>query len=207
VFWNQGQVCCASTRIFVEKDIYPEFVEKSVEMANKRVVGNPFDLKTQQGPQITEGQMKRILGFVKSGQEEGAKLLCGGARIGDQGYFVKPTVFSEVKDGMKIATEEIFGPVMQILPFDSVYELLNRANNTMYGLAAGIFTQDIDKAMYFSSGLQAGTVWINCYNAFSPQAPFGGFKMSGLGREMGEYGLQAYSEIKTVTMKIPQKNS
>ncbi|CAL1261208.1 unnamed protein product [Larinioides sclopetarius] len=207
LFFNQGQVCCSGTRLFVEEDIYDDFVEKSVEMAKKRVLGDPFDLKTQQGPQIDETQMNRILRLIKSGKTEGAKMMCGGNRFGEKGYFVNPTVFADVKDGMQIAREEIFGPVMQILKFKNVDELLERANNTKYGLASGIFTQDIDKAMYFSSGLQAGTVWINCYNAFSNQAPFGGFKMSGIGREMGEYGIQAYSEIKTVTMKVPQKNS
>ncbi|GFS35720.1 aldehyde dehydrogenase, mitochondrial [Nephila pilipes] len=207
VFFNQGQVCCAGTRLFVEEDIYNDFVEKSVEMAKKKIVGDPFDSKTQQGPQIDETQMNRILTLIKSGQSEGAKMLCGGSRLGDKGYYVKPTVFSDVQDGMKIAKDEIFGPVMQILKFKNVEELLERANNTKYGLAAGIFTKDIDKAMYFSSGLQAGTVWVNCYNAFNAQSPFGGFKMSGIGRELGEYGLQAYSEIKTITMTVPQKNS
>lgn len=207
VFFNQGQVCCAGTRLFVEEDIYDEFVEKSVAMASKRKVGNPFNYDTEQGPQIDEAQMKKILNLINSGKDEGAKMLCGGSRLGDKGFFVNPTVFADVQDHMRIAREEIFGPVMQIIKFKSVEELLQRANNTMYGLAAGIFTKDIEKAMYFSSGLRAGTVWINCYNIFDPAAPFGGFKMSGLGRELGEYGMQAYSEIKTVTMKIPQKNS
>ncbi|XP_054707204.1 aldehyde dehydrogenase, mitochondrial-like [Uloborus diversus] len=207
VFFNQGQVCCAGTRIFVEEGIYDKFVEKSVELASKRKVGNPFDLNTQQGPQISETQMDKILSLIGSGKEEGAKMLCGGGRLGDKGYFVSPTVFADVQDNMKIATEEIFGPVMQILKFKTIEELVERANNTMYGLAAGIFSQDIDKITYFSSALQAGTVWVNCYNVFDAQAPFGGFKMSGVGREMGDYGLQAYTEIKTVTMKVPQKNS
>ncbi|KFM66788.1 Aldehyde dehydrogenase, mitochondrial, partial [Stegodyphus mimosarum] len=207
VFFNQGQVCCAGSRIFVEETIYNEFIEKSVEMAKKRIVGNPFDPQTQQGPQIDAGQMNKVLNLIKNGEKEGANMLCGGNRIGDKGYFISPTVFANVQDNMKIAKEEIFGPVMQILKFKTVEELLQRANNTMYGLAAGIFTKDIDKAMYFSSGLQAGTVWVNCYNIFSEQAPFGGFKMSGIGREMGEYGLQTYSEIKTVILKVPHKNS
>ncbi|GIY54820.1 aldehyde dehydrogenase, mitochondrial [Caerostris darwini] len=207
LFFNQGQCCCAGTRIFVEEDIYDKFVEKSVENAKSRKLGNPFESTTQQGPQIDETQMNKILGLIKSGQDQGAKMLCGGSREGDKGYFVAPTVFADVQDNMRIANEEIFGPVMQILKFKTVDELLERANKTMYGLAASIFTHDIDKAMYFSSGLRAGTVWINCYDVFSPQAPFGGFKMSGIGRELGEYGLQAYSEIKTVTLKVPQKNS
>lgn len=207
LFFNQGQCCCAGSRIFVEESIYNEFVEKSVQSANKRILGDPFDPKTQQGPQIDSKQLTKILSLINSGKDEGAKMLCGGSQHGDKGYFVKPTVFSDVKDDMRIANEEIFGPVMQILKFKDVDELIERANSTIYGLAASVFTKDIDKAMYFSSGLRAGTVWINCYDVFSAQAPFGGFKMSGIGRELGEYGLQGYSEIKTVTMKIPQKNS
>ncbi|GFR19244.1 aldehyde dehydrogenase, mitochondrial [Trichonephila clavata] len=207
LFFNQGQCCCAGSRVFVEEEIYDKFVERSVEAAKKRVLGNPFDPSTTQGPQIDGTQMNKILDLIKSGKDEGAKMLCGGNRHGDKGYFVTPTVFADVQDGMRIANEEIFGPVMQIMKFKSVDELLERANRTKYGLAASVFTKDIDKAMYFSSGLRAGTVWINCYDVFSPQAPFGGFKMSGIGRELGEYGLQAYSEIKTVTLKVPQKNS
>ncbi|KFM71913.1 Aldehyde dehydrogenase, mitochondrial, partial [Stegodyphus mimosarum] len=207
LFFNQGQCCCAGSRIFVEEDIYNEFVEKSVQSAKSRKIGNPFESGVEQGPQIDDEQMNKILDLIKSGNAEGAKMLCGGSRYGDKGFFVSPTVFADVQDNMRIANEEIFGPVMQIMKFKSVEELLERANKTMYGLAASVFTQDIDKAMYFSSGLRAGTVWINCYDVFSAQAPFGGFKMSGIGRELGEYGLQAYSEIKTVTMKVPQKNS
>ncbi|GFT87001.1 aldehyde dehydrogenase, mitochondrial [Nephila pilipes] len=207
LFFNQGQCCCAGSRVFVEEDIYDKFVEKSVEAAKKRVLGNPFDASTSQGPQIDGTQMNKILDLVKSGKDQGAKMLCGGNRHGDKGYFVSPTVFADVQDDMRIANEEIFGPVMQIMKFKTMDELLERANKTKYGLAASVFTKDIDKALYFSSGLRAGTVWINCYDVFSPQAPFGGFKMSGIGRELGEYGLQAYTEIKTITMKVPQKNS
>ncbi|XP_035205333.1 aldehyde dehydrogenase, mitochondrial-like [Stegodyphus dumicola] len=207
LFFNQGQCCCAGSRIFVEEDIYNEFVERSVQSAKSRKIGNPFESGVEQGPQIDDEQMNKILDLIKSGNAEGAKMLCGGNRHGGKGFFVSPTVFADVQDNMRIANEEIFGPVMQIMKFKSVDELLERANKTMYGLAASVFTQDIDKAMYFSSGLRAGTVWINCYDVFSAQAPFGGFKMSGIGRELGEYGLQAYSEIKTVTMKVPQKNS
>lgn len=207
LFFNQGQCCCAGSRIFVEADIYDEFVQRSVEDAKNRAVGDPFNPKTEQGPQIDQEQMNKILDLIDSGNKEGAKMLCGGGRHGDRGYFVRPTVFADVQDHMRIAKEEIFGPVMQILKFSSVDELLERANKTEYGLAASVFTRDIDKALYFSSGLRAGTVWINCYDVFGAQVPFGGFKMSGIGRELGEYGLQQYSEVKTVTVKIPQKNS
>ncbi|XP_038154591.1 aldehyde dehydrogenase, mitochondrial-like [Cyprinodon tularosa] len=207
LFFNQGQCCCAGSRLFVQADVYDEFVERSVERAKRRVVGDPFDFKTEQGPQVDQEQFNKILGYISSGKREGAKLMCGGGVAADRGYFIQPTVFGDVQDNMTIAREEIFGPVMQILKFKTLEEVITRANDTKYGLAASVFTNDIDKANYVSSGLRAGTVWINCYNVFVPQAPFGGYKASGNGRELGEYGLEAYTEVKTVTMKIPQKNS
>ncbi|KAL8180073.1 UNVERIFIED_CONTAM: Aldehyde dehydrogenase, mitochondrial [Gekko kuhli] len=207
LFFNQGQCCCAGSRTYVQEDIYHEFVERSVERAKARVVGNPFDLRTEQGPQVDENQYKKVLGYISTGKKEGAKLLYGGNPAADKGYFIQPTIFGEVQDNMIIAKEEIFGPVMQILRFKTIEEVINRANDTKYGLAAAIFTKDIDKANYISQGLRAGTVWINCYNVFGSQAPFGGYKASGQGREGGEYGLQPYTEVKTVTVKVPQKNS
>ncbi|KAK2815430.1 hypothetical protein Q5P01_025897 [Channa striata] len=207
LFFNQGQCCCAGSRTYVQADIYDEFVARSVARANRRVVGNPFDLKTEQGPQIDQEQFNKILGYISSGKREGAKLLCGGGVAADRGYFIQPTVFGEVQDNMTIAREEIFGPVMQILKFKTMEEAITRANDTKYGLAAAVFTKDIDKANYVSNGLRAGTVWINCYNVFGVQAPFGGYKASGNGREMGEYALENYTEVKTVTIKVPQKNS
>ncbi|XP_068179894.1 aldehyde dehydrogenase, mitochondrial-like [Antennarius striatus] len=207
LFFNQGQCCCAGSRTFVQADVYDEFVERSVERAQRRVVGNPFDLKTEQGPQIDEEQFNKILGYIGSGKREGAKLMCGGKVAADKGYFIQPTVFGDVQDNMTIAREEIFGPVMQILKFKTMEEVVTRANDTKYGLAAAVFTRDIDKANYVSSGLRAGTVWINCYDIFGAQAPFGGYKASGNGRELGEYGLDNYTEVKTVTIKVPQKNS
>ncbi|XP_073526612.1 aldehyde dehydrogenase 1A1 [Phyllobates terribilis] len=207
LFYHQGQCCIAGSRIFVEEPIYEEFVRRSVEKAKKRVLGDPLLPSTQQGPQIDQEQYDRILSLIESGKKEGAKLECGGGPWGDKGFFIQPTVFSDVKDHMRIAKEEIFGPVQQIMKFTNIDDVLKRANNTTYGLAAGVFTKDLDKAMTVSAALQAGTVWINCYSAMSPQCPFGGFKMSGNGREMGEYGLHDYTEVKTITMKIPQKNS
>lgn len=207
LFFNQGQCCCAGSRIFVEAKIYDQFVERSVQLAKQRSVGDPFSPETTQGPQVDADQMNKILEMIDSGRKDGANLLTGGNRVGNKGYFVEPTVFADVKDNMRIAREEIFGPVMQILRFDSMNELIERANNSEYGLAAAIFTKDIEKALHMSNALQAGTVWVNCYDALSAQAPFGGYKMSGLGRELGEYGLQAYSEVKTVCIKLPQKNS
>ncbi|XP_051981506.1 aldehyde dehydrogenase, mitochondrial-like [Xyrauchen texanus] len=207
LFFNQGQCCCAGSRTYVQESVYDEFVERSVERAKKRVVGDPFDLKTEQGPQVDEEQFHKILGYISSGKREGAKLMCGGGMAAERGYFIQPTVFGDVQDDMTIAQEEIFGPVMQILKFKSLEEVLERANNSKYGLAAAVFTKDIDKAHYISSGLRAGTVWINCYDVFEVQAPFGGYKASGIGRELGQYGLNNYTEVKTVTIKVPQKNS
>ena len=207
LFFNQGQCCCAGSRCFVEESVYDEFVRKSVERAKKRKVCNPLDDDCEQGPQVDQEQFDKILGLIESGKKEGAKLECGGKRTGDKGFFVEPTVFTDVKDNMRIAQEEIFGPVMQIMKFKTIDEVIQRANNTTYGLAASVFTKNLDKALMLAQGIRAGTVWINCYDVLEAQAPFGGFKQSGNGRELGEYGLQQYSEVKTVTIKMPQKNS
>ncbi len=202
LFFNQGQCCCAGSRTFVEEKIYDEFVEKSTDRAKRRRVGNPLERTTEQGPQVDSDQFNKVMGYVESGKQEGAKLMCGGERVGDRGYFVAPTVFADVKDEMKIAQEEIFGPVMSILKFKDMDELVERANQTIYGLAAAVWTRDIGKAHHIANNVRAGTIWINCYDIFDAAAPFGGFKQSGLGRELGEYGLQQYSEIKTVTVKL-----
>ncbi|KAA0194835.1 hypothetical protein HAZT_HAZT005191 [Hyalella azteca] len=207
LFFNQGQCCCAGTRTFVEDSIYDEFVERSLERAKKRTIGDPFDASNEQGPQIDEEQMTKILSLVDSGKKDGAKLVCGGARHGDRGYFVQPTIFRDVKDNMRIAQEEIFGPVMQILKFSDIKEVIERANNTQYGLAAAVFTNDLDKANLFAQGLRAGTVWINCYDVLNAQTPFGGYKMSGQGRENSEFGLRNYLEVKAVITKLPNKNA
>ena len=202
LFFNQGQCCCAGSRVFVEEKVYDQFVQKSAERAKRRVVGDPLDKLTEQGPQVDAEQFKKVLGYVESGKQEGAKLVAGGERVGDRGYFVAPTVFADVKDDMKIAQEEIFGPVMSILKFKEMDELVDRANKTIYGLAAAVWTRDIGKAHHVANNVRAGTVWVNCFDVFDAAAPFGGFKQSGIGRELGEYGLQQYSEIKTVTVKL-----
>uniref|UniRef100_A0A8C0IBB3 Aldehyde dehydrogenase 1 family member A3 n=1 Tax=Bubo bubo TaxID=30461 RepID=A0A8C0IBB3_BUBBB len=191
VFFNQGQCCTAASRVFVEEQIYPEFVKRSVEYAKKRLVGDPFDARTEQGPQIDQKQFDKILELIESGKKEGAKLECGGLAIEDRGLFIKPTVFSEVTDNMRIAKEEIFGPVQPIMKFKSIEEVIRRANSTEYGLTAAVFTKNLDRALTLASALQSGTVWINCYNALYAQAPFGGFKMSGNGRELDKYGTLA----------------
>ena len=202
LFFNQGQCCCAGSRLFVERKAYDEFVERSADRARRRTVGDPFDANTEQGPQVDDAQFDKVMSYIASGKEQGAKLVCGGARVGDRGYFIEPTVFADVRDEMKIAQEEIFGPVLSIIPFDTLDEVIERGNKTMYGLAAAVWTSDITKATSIANGLRAGTVWVNCYDVFDAAAPFGGFKQSGLGRELGEYGLQQYTEVKTVTMAL-----
>jgi len=207
LFFNQGQCCCAGSRLMVQEGIYDEFVQKATERAKKRTVGDPFASSTEQGPQVDEEQFKKVLGYIQSGMAEGACLRAGGGKWGDKGFFVEPTVFSDVTDDMKICKEEIFGPVQVIQKFKTMEEVLDRANNNSYGLAAAVFTKDIGTAVYMSNSLRAGTVWVNCYDVLEAQVPFGGYKMSGVGRELGEYGLEAYTEVKTVTISIPQKNS
>jgi aldehyde dehydrogenase (NAD+) len=198
LFFNQGQCCCAGSRLFVEQSIHDEFVAKLVQRAKSQKVGDPFDPETTQGPQITREQQERVLSFIDSGKKEGATIHCGGGKPNLPGYFVEPTVFSGVTDGMKIAREEIFGPVMNILPFGNIDEVVERSNRTQFGLAAAVWTRDIKKAHRMARSLRAGTVWINCYDVFDAAAPFGGYKMSGVGRELGEYALQLYTEVKTV---------
>ena len=202
LYFNQGQCCCAGSRLYVEEKCYEEFVEKSAKRAKNRTVGDPLDPKTEQGPQVDNVQFDKVMSYIDAGKREGAKLLAGGDRAGDRGYFVQPTVFADVKDDMKIAQEEIFGPVMSILKFKDVDDVVDRANKTMYGLAAAVWTRDIGKAHAIANSVRAGTVWVNCYDVFDAAAPFGGFKQSGIGRELGEYGLEQYTEVKTVTVKL-----
>jgi aldehyde dehydrogenase (NAD+) len=202
LFFNQGQCCCAGSRLYVEEKAYDEFVEKSVARAKRRTVGDPFDTKTEQGPQVDDAQFDKVMSYIDSGKREGASLLCGGERVGDRGYFIQPTVFGDVQEDMKIAQEEIFGPVLSIIKFKDLDDVVERANKTMYGLAAAVWTRDIGKAHAIANNVRAGTVWVNCYDVFDAAAPFGGFKQSGIGRELGEYGLQQYTEVKTVTVKL-----
>ena len=202
LFFNMGQCCCAGSRLYVEESIHDAFVERMLESIAGRKLGDPLDPSTQQGPQVDQAQFDKIMKYIGLGQEQGATCAAGGNRFGERGYFIEPTVFTGVTDEMQIATDEIFGPVMSILKFRDMDEIIERANNTMYGLAAAVWTRDVQKAHKISNSVRAGTVWVNCYDAFDAAAPFGGFKMSGLGRELGEAALNNYLEDKTVTVAL-----
>jgi aldehyde dehydrogenase (NAD+) len=202
LFLNQGQCCCAGSRLFVQKECHEEFMEKLTALTMKRKVGDPFDPNTEQGPQVDQAQFDKIMSYIDKGKKEGAECLTGGERVGDKGYFVAPTIFDNVRDDMAIATDEIFGPVLSVLKFDDKEDMIRRANNTFYGLAAAVWTNNLSTAHDFAARVRAGTVWVNCYDVFDAAAPFGGFKMSGHGRELGEEGLKPYTENKTVTVKL-----
>lgn len=207
LFFNMGQCCCAGSRIYVQESVYDEFVKKSVERAKKRTVGDPFSDEIEQGPQIDPEQFQKINRMIDEGKRSGAKLMCGGKRWGEKGYFIEPTVFADVPDDSTIGSEEIFGPVQQIMKFKTIDEAIKRANTSKYGLAAAVVTNDLDKALTISNSVRAGTVWVNAHNVFTCMMPFGGYGMSGQGRELGEYGLELYTEVKTVIVKLSQKNS
>jgi aldehyde dehydrogenase (NAD+) len=202
LYLNQGQCCCAGSRLLVQDKVYDAMVERLASASEKRKLGDPFDAKTEQGPQVDKTQFKKVLGYIESGKQQGARCVTGGERFGSRGYFIKPTVFADVKDNMVIAREEIFGPVMQVLRFKEIDEVIERANTTDYGLAAAVWTRDIKKAHAVADRVRAGTVWINCYDVFDAAAPFGGFKTSGIGRELGEKSLDNYTELKTVTVAL-----
>jgi phenylacetaldehyde dehydrogenase len=202
IFFNHGQCCCAGSRLYVERPVYDRVVEGVANQAKKIKVGSGLEADTNMGPLVSQEQLDRVCNYLEIGISEGAKAMAGGKKVGDRGYFVEPTVLVNTQESMKVVQEEIFGPVVAAIPFDDPEELMPRANDTVYGLAAGIWTKDISKAHRLAAGLRAGTVWINCYNIFDAALPFGGYKQSGWGREMGKDVLELYSQTKAVCTRI-----
>ncbi|KMY53876.1 betaine-aldehyde dehydrogenase [Bacillus sp. FJAT-27231] len=202
IMFNQGQVCCAGSRLYVPKKQYDNFLADMVGHAKKIKQGQGIDPATEMGPLVSDEQQKRVMTYIRKGKEEGAEILTGGTVPFKQGYFVQPTIFADVNDSMTIAREEIFGPVVSALPYEDIDDLIERANKTNYGLAAGVWTENLKNAHYIASRLKAGTVWVNCYNVLDAASPFGGYKQSGLGREMGSYALDAYTEVKSVWVDL-----
>ncbi|KAH0523383.1 hypothetical protein TsFJ059_008398 [Trichoderma semiorbis] len=202
IYYNHGQTCCAGTRIFVQEGIYDKFLEAFKKRALANKVGDPFHHETFQGPQVSQLQFDRIMGYIQSGKEEGATVEIGGERHGEKGYFIQPTVFSNVTADMKIMREEIFGPVAAIAKFKDEEEVIQMGNDSNYGLAAAVHTRDLNTAIRVSNEIQAGTVWVNCYNLLHHQMPFGGYKESGIGRELGEAALANYTQNKSVAIRL-----
>jgi aldehyde dehydrogenase (NAD+) len=205
IFFNQGQVCCAGSRLFVHKKVYDNFLADMTSYASKIKQGPGLDESTQIGPLVSDEQFNRVCYYLEKGQEEGATPVVGGKPLEGAGYFVPPTIFTDVRDDMTIAKEEVFGPVVAALPFDDeeqIADVIRRANANEYGLAAGVWTTDLRKAHRVAHALEAGTVWVNCYNAFDAAVPFGGYKQSGFGREMGSYALELYTQVKAVWVNL-----
>jgi acyl-CoA reductase-like NAD-dependent aldehyde dehydrogenase len=202
IMFNQGQVCCAGSRLYIQKKSFDNVVADLVSHAKKIKQGPGLDPDTTMGPLVSQEQHNRVLSYIQKGKDEGAELLSGGSVPFEKGYFVEPTIFADVDDKMTIAKEEIFGPVVAAMPFDDLDDVIARANDSEYGLAAGLWTENLKTAHYVSNKLRAGTVWVNCYNAFDAASPFGGYKQSGIGREMGSYALNNYTEVKSVWVNL-----
>jgi len=202
IFFNHGQCCCAGSRVYVQDGIYDDFVQRFKARATANRLGDPFHPETFQGPQVSQLQYDRIMGYIAEGKKEGATIVTGGERHGDKGYFIQPTIFSNVTEDMKIMQEEIFGPVCSISKFSTEEEIIHTANNTTYGLAAAVHTSNLNTAIRVSNSLRAGTVWVNNYNMLHHQLPSGGYKESGIGRELGEAALANYTQTKTVSIRL-----
>ncbi|WP_369903184.1 aldehyde dehydrogenase family protein [Bacillus manliponensis] len=202
IMFNQGQVCCAGSRLYIPKKMYDNVVADLALYAKNLKQGAGLNPETNIGPLVSQEQQNRVMGYIEKGTAEGAEVVIGGKKPYEQGYFVTPTVFANVSDEMTIAKEEIFGPVVAAMPFDDIDEVIERANKTEFGLAAGVWTENLKNAHYVASKVRAGTVWVNCYNVFDAASPFGGYKQSGLGREMGSYALNNYTEVKSVWINL-----
>ncbi|MBI2878504.1 MAG: aldehyde dehydrogenase family protein, partial [Candidatus Rokubacteria bacterium] len=205
IFYNKGEVCAAGSRLFLEEAVHDEFMGKLTERVKGLKVGDPMDKATRMGPVVSRQQMEIVLGYIEAGRREGARLVCGGdrAKVGDgKGYFIEPTIFAGVQNTMKIAREEIFGPVLSVIPFRDFDAGVAQGNDTFYGLAAAVWTRDVSKALRAARAIRAGTVWVNAYNLYDAALPFGGFKESGFGRELGQAGLDAYTEVKSVWVQL-----
>jgi aldehyde dehydrogenase (NAD+) len=205
IFYGKGEVCNAGSRLFVESKVKDEFLDKLVGRAKKMQPGDPLDPKTRLGAIVSQEQMQTVLGYIEAGKKDGAKLIAGGNRVnvdGGKGFFLEPTIFGDVSNDMTIAREEIFGPVLATLSFGDVDEVIEQANRNQYGLAAAVWTRDVKKAHTVSRQLKAGTVWINTYGLMDASLPFGGYKSSGFGRELGKNALEHYTEVKTVWMNL-----